>query len=51
MVIKKVLNNNAAIVLEGEKEIVVMGKGIAFQRKKGEEIDKKSGAENIYTGK
>ena len=40
MVIKKVLNNNAAIVLEGEKEIVVMGKGIAFQRKKGEEIDK-----------
>lgn len=40
MVIFKVLNNNVAIV-KNDKDVeqIVMGKGIAFQKKKGDEID------------
>lgn len=41
MIIKKVLNNNAAIVVENSKEIVVMGNGVAYQKKKGDMIDEK----------
>lgn len=40
MVIKKKLNNNAAIVLdEQDSEIVVMGNGLTFDKKPGEQID------------
>lgn len=40
MKIKKVLNNNVAIVLNDEKkEAVVMGKGIVFHSKPGEDLD------------
>ncbi len=39
MIIHKVLNNNAVTILDNNKESVVMGKGIAFQKKKGDEID------------
>lgn len=40
MRIDKVLNNNVVIVLtESNEEMVVMGRGIAFQRKVGEEIE------------
>lgn len=39
MIIKKVLNNNAVIVVENGKEIVVMGRGVAFQKKKGDTVD------------
>lgn len=40
MVIFKVLNNNVAVV-KNDKDVeqIVMGKGIAFQKKKGDEID------------
>lgn len=39
MKIKKILNNNVAIVTNAqEKEVVVMGKGLAFQKKVGDEI-------------
>ena len=38
--IYKVLNNNAAIIREGDKtEKVVMGKGLCFGRKSGDELD------------
>lgn len=39
MIIEKVLNNNVAIASQGGKEIVVMGRGITFQKKKGDELD------------
>lgn len=40
MKIEKVLNNNVVITLtENNEEMVVMGRGIAFQRKIGEEIE------------
>lgn len=41
MIINKVLNNNVVTIIdESSKEAVVMGRGIAFQKKKGDEIDK-----------
>ncbi len=39
MRIFKILNNNAAVVRDGKgQEKIVMGKGICFKRKVGEEI-------------
>ena len=35
MIIKKILNNNVVITTdENDKEIVVMGRGIAFKKRK-----------------
>ncbi len=49
MKIVKVLNNNAAITLnEQEQEIVVMGSGIAFQKKKDDFIDKEK-VERVFS--
>lgn len=40
MLINKVLNNNViTIINDNDEEAVVMGRGIAFQKKKGEEVD------------
>ena len=40
MKIYKILNNNVVTILSNnDKESVVMGRGIAFQKKKGDEID------------
>nr|WP_002151140.1 CAT RNA binding domain-containing protein [Bacillus cereus]EJQ73397.1 hypothetical protein IGC_05068 [Bacillus cereus HuA4-10] len=39
MLIKKVFNNNVALVNRTGTEMIVMGKGIAFQKKVGEYID------------
>ncbi len=41
MVIIKVFNNNAVIARDAEnREIVLMGCGIAFKKKNGDEVDK-----------
>lgn len=41
MIIKRILNNNAVMSLdENNEEIIVKGKGIAFQKKCGDQIDK-----------
>lgn len=41
MIIHKVLNNNVVTIInENNEEAVVMGRGIAFQKKKGDKIDK-----------
>ncbi|KGA95740.1 levansucrase [Alkalihalobacillus alcalophilus ATCC 27647 = CGMCC 1.3604] len=40
MRIFRVLNNNAVVVLEGKKEKIVFGNGIAFQKKKNDIIPK-----------
>lgn len=41
MIVNKVLNNNViTIINENDEEAVVMGRGIAFQKKKGDEVDK-----------
>ena len=48
MIINKVLNNNVVtIISENSEEAVVMGRGIAFQKKKGDEIDE-SKIEKIF---
>lgn len=40
MVIHKILNNNVVTIIdENNKEAVVMGRGIAFQKKRGDEIE------------
>ena len=40
MIINKVLNNNVVTIInESDEEAVVMGRGLAFQKKKGDEID------------
>ena len=42
MIIHRILNNNVVITLDKEgKECVVCGKGIAFKKKIGDEIDSK----------
>lgn len=46
MKIAKVLNNNTVVIIENNNEVIVIGKGIGFQKKKGDlinpnEIDKK----------
>ena len=48
MIINKVLNNNVVtIISENGEEAVVMGRGLAFQKKKGYEIDE-SKIEKIF---
>lgn len=39
MTIYKILNNNVAVILEGEKEKIVMGRGICFKKKIGDKIE------------
>lgn len=39
MVIEKILNNNAVVVRENEVEKIVMGRGLAYKKKAGEEFD------------
>ena len=48
--IYKVLNNNAAVVRDGDQEKIVMGPGIAFQKKKNDIIPK-SKVEKIFVMK
>lgn len=48
MLINKVLNNNVVTIIDdGNQESVVMGRGVAFQKKKGDEIDE-SKIEKIF---
>lgn len=39
MVIEKILNNNVVVVKENNVEKIVMGRGLAFQKKVGDEFD------------
>ena len=49
MLINKVLNNNVVTIInENNQESVVMGRGIAFQKKKGDMIDEEN-VEKIFT--
>lgn len=42
MIIKKILNNNAVLSMDDtEQEVIVMGKGIAFQKKVGDSVEGK----------
>lgn len=40
MIIKKILNNNFLIVEENQAEKIIMGRGIAFNKKIGQKVDK-----------
>ena len=39
MIVKKVLNNNALVALDGKKEVILLGKGIAYNTKPFDEVD------------
>lgn len=41
MIIKKVFNNNVSLVIDGDEEKILMGKGIGFQKQSGDEVDEK----------
>ncbi|MCC9021899.1 BglG family transcription antiterminator LicT [Bacillus nakamurai] len=49
MKIAKVINNNViSVINEGEQELVIMGRGIAFQKKTGDPVDE-TRIEKIFT--
>lgn len=49
MIIEKILNNNVVLTLnEKNKEIIVMGRGIAFKKKVGDRVSKES-IDKVYT--
>ncbi|MFP3886098.1 PRD domain-containing protein [Priestia filamentosa] len=49
MVIKQVINNNIAISIDSQgDEIILIGKGLAFNKKKGNEIDSQKVEKRFY---
>lgn len=48
MKIRKILNHNAVVCIDENKEVIVRGKGIAFQKNDGDEVDKFK-IEKVYT--
>ena len=48
MIIKRIYNNNIALVDDGGIERIAVGRGLTFQRKRGDEIDP-SQADKIFT--
>ncbi|MGY3750450.1 BglG family transcription antiterminator LicT [Vagococcus acidifermentans] len=49
MIIKKILNNNVVIsVNDNQEEVVVMGRGIAFNKRNGDQIDQ-TYVEKVFT--
>lgn len=49
MIIRKILNNNVAVIRDKfDQEVIVMGKGIAYQKKIGDLIDEQA-VEKIYS--
>ncbi|MFP7295830.1 BglG family transcription antiterminator LicT [Neobacillus niacini] len=49
MVIKQVINNNIAISLDSQgDEIILIGKGLAFNKKKGDEVDTQKVEKRFY---
>lgn len=43
----KALNNNTALVKNDDKEFIVMGKGIAFNKKRNDLIDEQKSRRNM----
>ena len=41
MIVEKILNNNVVVAIDPntKKEVIIMGSGIAFKRKVGQEIE------------
>ncbi len=39
MIIKRIYNNSVAVVMDKNEEVIVIGKGIAYQKKSGDDID------------
>lgn len=51
LIVKRIYNNNSALVsVDGGKEAVIQGKGIGFNRKKGEVIPTKKVDKILYLG-
>ncbi|MGM0831146.1 MAG: CAT RNA binding domain-containing protein [Bacillota bacterium] len=48
MKINKILNNNVIVTMKGKQEVIVMGRGLAFNKRVGEEIDEDK-LEKIFT--
>lgn len=48
MKIDKILNNNVIVSVKDQQEVIVMGRGIAFNKRAGDEIDEEK-VEKIFT--
>ena len=48
MIIKKILSNNAIVGLDQNKEVIVRGKGLGFNKQEGDLIDEEK-IEKVYT--
>ncbi len=48
VIIEKVLNNNAVVSLKDQQEIIIIGRGIAYQKRVGDEINEEH-IEKIFT--
>ena len=48
MQIEKVLNNNVAQALDNNVEYIVMGKGLGFQKKVGDLVDKEKNLKRTF---
>lgn len=49
MIVEKVLNNNVVVSIDPKtkKEVILMGSGIAFNKKPGQQIDEKKNRKDI----
>ena len=49
MIVEKVLNNNVVVSIDPKtkKEVILMGSGIAFNKKPGQQIDRKKNRKDI----
>ena len=41
MKIKKVINNNIVVINDNIQEAIIMGRGLGFKKKRGDEVDPK----------
>lgn len=48
MKIEKILNNNAVVSIKDDQEVIIIGRGVAFQKHAGDEIDQQV-IEKIFT--
>ncbi|PKZ71682.1 RNA-binding protein [Lactobacillus gasseri] len=48
MKIKKVINNNIVVINDNNQEAIIMGRGLGFKKKRGDEVDPKKIDKKFY---
>ncbi|MCZ3544267.1 RNA-binding protein [Lactobacillus gasseri] len=49
MKIKKVINNNIVVINDNNQEAIIMGRGLGFKKKRGDEVDPKKIDKKFYS--